>query len=298
MAGGTLQLNGTNQSVGILTGSSGTITNDSNGASVSTLTIGSGNTTGGTFSGTITDNTGVGSGTTKLVKTGTGTQTMTSTTRNYTGGTDINGGTLISDSSNGGALGRGPIAVNSGGTLAGAQTIDSAATITVNSGGTLMPGTTDTSGSFVTLNTGAVTLASGSTFAADINGGTGALGTGNGGAGSAYDIVNVTGALSLAGQLSLTLGETPLAIGDKFFLFTSTGSETGTFSNTTNSGLTYTQGPDAFLIDYSDIFNGTTAVSLTVTAIPEPSTWIVALLTCVTIGWFQRRGCVRPPTGL
>src|ERR1043166_7203425 len=193
MAGGTLQLNGTNQSVGILTGSSGTITNDSNGASVSTLTIGSGNTTGGTFSGTITDNTGVGSGTTKLVKTGTGTQTMTSTTSNYTGGTDINGGTLISDSSNGGALGRGPIAVNSGGTLAGAQTIDSAATITVNSGGTLLPGTTNTSGSYATLNVGALTLAAGSTYSIDINGGTGALGTGNGGAGSAYDQVFVHG---------------------------------------------------------------------------------------------------------
>jgi autotransporter-associated beta strand protein len=287
MSGGNLQLNGTNQTVGALNGSGGTISNDSNGASTSTLTVGSGDTSG-SFSGTITDHGGLASGTVALIKTGSGTQTMTSTTSNYTGGTTINGGTLISNSSNGGALGTGPIAVNSGGTLAGAQTIDSAASISVNSGGTLRPGTTASSGSFAQLNTGALTLAANSTLALDINGGTGPSGTG---AGTLYDQVNVTGNVSIAGSLSLTLGNTALSIGDKFFIILYSGSESGAFSNTTNGGLTYTQGGDIFAVDYLDGDPNTEslAVSLTLVAVPEPSTWIAGALAAFALGYVLRR---------
>src|SRR5207248_594548 len=105
MNGGTLDLNGTDQSVGALTGSTGIILNEapSGGGGPKTLTIGNGNASG-SFSGTITDHDGLGSGFVKLVKTGTGTENMTSITSNYTGGTDINDGVLLSNSSNGGAL--------------------------------------------------------------------------------------------------------------------------------------------------------------------------------------------------
>lgn len=294
MNGGFLDLNGTNQAVGALNGSAGTIYNSapSGGGGAKTFTVGTGDTSG-SFSGTITDHDPGGSGFVKLVKVGTGTETLTSTTSNYTGGTDINGGVLISNSSNGGALGRGTINVNSGGTLAGAQTIDSASPINVNSGGTLMPGITNTSGSFAKLNTGAVTLASGSTLAVDINGGTGGLGTGNGGAGVAYDQINVTGKITLAGSLSLSFGSTPLAIGDKFYIMLYTGltNESGMFFNTTNSGTTYTQGPDTFLVNYADptIGGGMEAISLEVTAIPEPGTWIVGSLALLAVGYTQRR---------
>ena len=113
-------MDGTNQSVGALNGAGGTILDDAVGTT--TLTIGNGNASGA-FSGAITDHSGLGSGFVKLVKTGTGTENMTSITSNYTGGTDINGGVLLSNSSNGGALGRGPITVNNTGTLGGSGTI-------------------------------------------------------------------------------------------------------------------------------------------------------------------------------
>jgi fibronectin-binding autotransporter adhesin len=99
MNGGTLDLRA-NQSVGALNGAGGTILDDAVGTT--TLTIGNGNASG-SFSGTITDHDGLGSGFVKLVKTGTGTQNMTSIASNYIGGTDINGGVLLSNSSNGGA---------------------------------------------------------------------------------------------------------------------------------------------------------------------------------------------------
>ena len=74
--GGTADLNGQSLTVGNLasTGSTGIILN-SKASSASTLTIGGGNGTGGTYSGTIEDNSGTG-GTVALTKTGTGTITL------------------------------------------------------------------------------------------------------------------------------------------------------------------------------------------------------------------------------
>jgi fibronectin-binding autotransporter adhesin len=291
MNGGTLDLNGINQNVGALNGSGGTILNEapSGGGGPKTLTVGNGNTSG-SFSGTITDHDGSGSGFVKLVKTGTGTQTMSSTTSNYTGGTDINGGVLISNSSNGGALGRGAINVNNTGTLAGSGTIDPAASITVNSGGTLMPGSTASAGSIAKLNTGSVTLAAGSTFAVDLNAGAGPTGAG---AGTIYDQVSVTGTITLAGMLTVNPGA-GLAIGDKFLIMLNDGSDavSGGFSNAPTTGSTFTSGSDVFLIDYVDNGDGSLIpndISLTVTAIPEPGTWVAAALTLLTVGYTQRK---------
>ena len=117
-------------------------------------------------------------------------------------------------------------------------------------------------------------------------GGSGLAGTG---AGSLYDQTVVNGALNIGGALSLTLGATPLVIGDKFYIATYTGGETGTFANTTALGTVYTRGSDVFLINYTDVFNGTTAVSLEVTAVPEPGTWIGGALALAAIGFTQRR---------
>ena len=294
MNGGILDLNGTNQSVGALNGSGGTILNElpSGLNGPKTLTIGNGDTSG-SFSGTITDHDGSGSGFVKLVKVGTGTQTMSSTTSNYTGGTDINNGVLISNSSNGGALGTGAITVNDSGTLAGSGKIANNgldAPITVNSGGTLMPGSTGSSGSYTTLQVGALTLNSGSTFSVDINGGTTAAGTG---AGSLYDQVNALGKITLGGNLSLSLGSTALSIGDKFYIMTYTigSGESGIFANTSNSGLTYTQGSDTFAVLYNDatVGGGLLSVSLQLTAIPEPRTYFAAALAMAALLITRRR---------
>jgi autotransporter-associated beta strand protein len=88
---GTLDLNGTTQSIGNLTGTGGKIINNASGTAVM-FTIGNGNVTGGNFQGLIGDNTS-GTGTVAMVKVGTGTLQL-SGTNTYTGGTTIASGTL------------------------------------------------------------------------------------------------------------------------------------------------------------------------------------------------------------
>ena len=111
----TLDLNGTNQGVGLLSGTTGigggTILN--NGTGVSTLTIGTGNATGGTYADTIADNSGTG-GTVAITKTGSGTETFTGN-NTYTSGTTFGGGILNVGSAN--ALGTGGTLSFTGGTL-------------------------------------------------------------------------------------------------------------------------------------------------------------------------------------
>jgi len=85
---GTLDLNGTSQSVGSLSGGGGTILNNAAGTA-STLTIGNGNTGGGEFMGNLVN----GNGNLALAKIGTATISL-SGTNTYTGVTTISGGTL------------------------------------------------------------------------------------------------------------------------------------------------------------------------------------------------------------
>jgi autotransporter-associated beta strand protein len=89
--GGTLDLNNTSQAVGNFTGTGGMVLNNS-GGTLRTLTIGTGNGTGGNYAGTIANNT-TGTGTVALTKTGTGTITL-SGTNTYTGVTTASGGVL------------------------------------------------------------------------------------------------------------------------------------------------------------------------------------------------------------
>jgi fibronectin-binding autotransporter adhesin len=86
--GGTLDVNGTTQTIGNLAGTGGTITNNASNSFVA-LTIGSGNTGGGNYKGTIAD----GAGFLALIKNGTGAITL-SGTNTYSGGTTISGGIL------------------------------------------------------------------------------------------------------------------------------------------------------------------------------------------------------------
>ena len=89
---GVLDLNGTSQSVGSLSGTGGTIVNNSTGTGV-TLTIGAGNAAGGDYQGIIADHTS-GTGTVALTKTGNGTQLLSGANA-YSGKTTIEGGSLI-----------------------------------------------------------------------------------------------------------------------------------------------------------------------------------------------------------
>ncbi|MCE9615270.1 MAG: autotransporter-associated beta strand repeat-containing protein [Lentisphaerae bacterium] len=98
-----------------------------------------------------------------LVKDGAGKATVTAT-NSYSGGTTVNGGTLLVNNASGQGTGSGTVTVNGGGTLGGTGFITG--TVTVNSGGTLSPGT-----SVGELTVGGLTLASGSATVIEFNGG-------------------------------------------------------------------------------------------------------------------------------
>ncbi|MFN2507143.1 MAG: beta strand repeat-containing protein [Chthoniobacterales bacterium] len=261
-------------------GTSNVVLGNSGGTpSATTLTVG-GNNASTTFAGVISDKTGTAAAATgALAKTGTGVLTLGGP-NSYTGATNVNAGTLLVNNTSGSGTGTGSVSVNNTGTLGGSGKISGA--VNVASGGTLSPGNSPG-----TLYTGALTLATGSTYLADVNGGSGPTGTG---AGTLYDQTVVTGPLTINGALSLAMGATPLALGDKFFIFTYTGPETGAFSNATGTGgTTYTQGADTFLVNYADTFSGTPAVSLTLTEVPEPSTWAAGILAVCAVGYTQRK---------
>jgi autotransporter-associated beta strand protein len=109
-AGGLLDLNGHNEGIGGLSGSSGIVDNTAAGT-LATLTNGSSlNNGSSTFSGTI-QNSGNGAFL-SLVKTNSGTLTLAGA-NTYTGGTTVNAGTLALGTGNNAAM---PYAIN-GGTL-------------------------------------------------------------------------------------------------------------------------------------------------------------------------------------
>jgi fibronectin-binding autotransporter adhesin len=90
---GSLDLNGTNQIVGLLSGgASGRIRNNASGPSL--LTIGNVTNASGTFAGIIEDNNNAGTGTVALTKLGGGTVTL-SGANTYSGNTTISGGVVL-----------------------------------------------------------------------------------------------------------------------------------------------------------------------------------------------------------
>lgn len=110
IGGGTLDLNAASEGLARLTGF-GTITNSAVAGTTSTLTLGETNATGSSYAGAIND--GASGGKVAVVKTGTGTQSLSGTS-NFTGGLSINQGTVTSYAPT--DLGNGTVSLN-GGTL-------------------------------------------------------------------------------------------------------------------------------------------------------------------------------------
>jgi hypothetical protein len=251
------------------------------------LTVGSNNLSK-TFSGVIQDGGGNGGTGGSLTKTGTGAFTLTGA-NTYTGGTTVTAGSLFVNNTGGlSGTGTGAVTVN-GGTLGGGNGTAIASTIsgavTVNSGATLAPGPTG-DGSTGILRTGDLTLAPGSFFSVDLEGNV---------AGTDYDQVFVFGAVSiLNANLALNL-VSGLSVGDNLFIVESTGAVTGTFFNLPD-GTTFTQDGVTFTIDYypSGALGGNVELTVdSVTAVPEPSTWVASVLAFVALAYWQRRRFAR-----
>jgi len=177
------------------------------------LTVG-GNNFSTDVTGVIADG-GVGGGTGgSLVKTGTGTMTL-SGSNTYTGATTVNGGTLAV---NGSILASSGVTVNAGGTLAGTGTVGAT---TVASGGTLQAGS-GTAGSSLNV-TGALGMNAGSTYAVNLNP-------------STSSFANVSGAATLGGATVNAIFANGSYISKKYTILTA-GSISGTFGTATNSNL-------------------------------------------------------------
>ncbi len=254
---GTRTINGLSNT----TFAGGTVNNQNftSTAATSFLNLGNNNATA-SFSGVITGAFGI-------IKSGTGTQTF-SGANNYTGTTSVNAGTLLV---NGSISGSTTTTVASGGTLGGTGSVGA---VNINSGGTLAPGN-----GIESLATGALSLNSGSTFAFQLNN--------DAAPGVAADLVAITGALTLdiGNTANLTLAELGAGAwteGEKLTLFSYTGAWNGglfSFGSAVPDDSTISFGGTNWTFNYNDTAAGTNFTAdltgsnyVTITAIPEPGT--------------------------
>jgi T5SS/PEP-CTERM-associated repeat protein/autotransporter-associated beta strand protein len=292
---GTLTISGSGGTGGLVIvggalskGTAGTINLNAGG----TLQIGTGSASGALATDLVNNGAVVfnriGSGTVAASISGTGSLTMTgagtlrfSGTSSYSGATAINAGALLVN----GGLGGTAVSVNNAGLLGGSGTIGGH--VTVSAGGTLAPG--DGIGS---LAIGGATLLDGAGFAYEINSF----------APLAADLLTVTGDLSLAGTVGLTLidlATTPAAFADgtTFSLINYTGDWNGglfTYGGSTLAdGGIFTVGDQLWRIDYDAAGGGLNFVGehlsdsqfLNIVAVPEPSSCVLLFAGLCGIFW-------------
>lgn len=189
----------------------------------------------------------------------------------YDGGTTVNNGTLLVSNTSGSATGTGIVTVNSGGSLIGGGKITG--DVNVNSGGTISGGA-----SVGVLSTGNLSLASGSALSVQIDSLV---------AGTGYDQISVTGSVTLAGDIALSLNFMPVQ-DSLFFILLNDGSDaiTGTLGG-------YAQGDVFSMAGYnwriSYLGNATTnsftggndVVLQSLDAVPEPGSFALIGLAAV-----------------
>lgn len=268
---GTLNLNGLNQQIAGLASTTGTNSsankNTVTSTTAATLDINVAEGATSSYGAGTAANSGVITDAISLKKSGLGTQTL-GDTNTYTGTTTVDAGKLVIN----GSISTSTTTVNSTGTLTGSGTVGA---VTVKNGGFIAPGNSPG-----TLNTGNITLEAGSSLGIEIDGAT---------VGTQYDRLNVTGSVSLAGLLSMTMsGSYAPANGTLFFILANDGTDaiTGTFSNASVNGGTYTFGSQQFQISYagntvSNSFTGGNDVVLQ--AVPEPASLLLGAMAILTL---------------
>lgn len=206
-------------------------------------------------------------------------------TNAYTGATTVSLGTLLVN----GSLTSSAVTVQSGGTLGGSGTLGQS--VTVQSGGNLAPGTSPGS-----LTVGGVNLQSGADLTMELAGAT---------SGTSYDQLVVNGTVNLnsdsgvGADLLMTLSYAP-SIAQTFTLISNDGVDAITGSFATINGVAFGPG-NTFNLTYNSAtygfqlsYTGGTGNDLvaSVTAIPEPSTWLLLALGLTVVVTLRRRSTV------
>jgi len=282
---GTLDLNGTTQTVAGLSGGSAVgsrgIVNTSVNNGVITVNVTSGSRTFDGLIGTpgsLTNITGANNNI-AFTKTGNGTQILTGA-NTYSGGTTVSGGTFLANNTSGSATGSGAVSVTSGATFGGTgivsghTTIEDGATVTAGDVGNVAFDDLSFGGNLTVGQAGGAST----TWLVDLVGGTG------------HDTIGVAGALSLS-DVMLDIDFSNVGAGDSFII-ASYGSLTGTFSNTESSGI-YSIGGGSWTINYGSIGNN----FITVTAVPEPGAFGLLGIALAWYGVRRFRGGTKSQAG-
>ena len=217
---------------------------------------------------------GVVSGAGGFIKDGSGTLTLTGA-NTYVNSTFVDGGTLLVNNTSGSGTGPNPVEVSgSGSTLGGTGTIGGNVLL-VNAN--IAPGNGGNNAGTLTV-VGDLSLTSNSNFRVDINGTT----TGT------FDRIRVTtGRVFLfPGSNLMVTVSTTLLIGQTFEILekVATGNIGGTFVQGTT-----VRGSDGTVFSISYTGGTGNDIVLTVTAVPEPSTWIGGALAIAGLAFTQRR---------
>ncbi|XHR29715.1 MAG: autotransporter-associated beta strand repeat-containing protein [Chthoniobacteraceae bacterium] len=284
---GTQVLSGSNSYTGATTVTGGTLTINGSLAAGSTVSITAATLAGsGTVGGSVssTDGTLNGSG----LSLGATTLKGTSTLKGYNiassvtvaSGTTTLSGTTKSTSALSVSAGA---TLNADGTIAGSATVGGLlkgnSTITGNltlTSGTLAPGNS----AGITKVQGNFSTDASSTLVAEVSGTD---------AGTSYDQVQVSGNVTLAGTLDLST-LSGLTLGSTITLIDNTGSGTttgyfvtlitsgSTYTLTSNSNYTFTVGSTEYLLSYTSSTEGDGySNDVTLTVVPEPSTWAMVM---------------------
>ena len=173
-----------------------------------------------------------------LTKAGLGTLILANGSNDYSGGTIVETGLLLTENTAGSATGSGPVTVESGAAVGGSGRIGGA--LTVEAGALVTPGT-----STGTLTVGSVNLDPNANFAVELAGGGGV-------AGVDFDQLVVTAGASLDGTLNVSLASpfTP-SLGQSFEIIDVGGALSGAFSGLPQGALVGSFGGTDLFIDYA-----------------------------------------------